>query len=245
MTTLKAVPDHQLNLGAIAVQIRKLHERITVTENPLGDAIRAGELLNEVRESMLAEKGAFKNWLAANFDGHYSTASGYMRLYALRDELKDDKGNWKYTGIDPALLAFSSAALSPEAISEMRRLRRNGVQLEEIGRMFGIRKSTVHYHVAATERNRIKRLQRNRRADANRALERERNAAWMDKQKDPLGEAYSLIRKAAQLMDRISTDKDMSYERKRHLLEAMAALYKVEDEIVAASKSVELKKEVK
>jgi len=73
--------------ASLAREINAEHRAFTAAlKKTLEHAIRAGELLTEAKSK--CPHGSFMEWVAENFDGSYSTASTYMRLYKDRDELR-------------------------------------------------------------------------------------------------------------------------------------------------------------
>lgn len=215
----------------VAVQINDLHRKITAPgSDVIRSAIECGELLIKVQQSV--PKGQWVMWAKANLEMHVTTAFGYMRL--ARNKVEVLAGN--HSGIDPALAALSGEIrLGVEAKQEIVRLYDNGKgqTLEQIADLFGVKKSTVWYHVSAKSRNRTKLLQRTQRAQARRALEREEQSRAAQRLGGPIAEAYSLVRKAEQIVD-ARTRLKIDVDERRHLMEALTALYTVEDELSEA-----------
>lgn len=220
-----------MNLDNLAKQINQKHALITGVKNPLKDAIVCGELLLKAQKEVV--KGEWVEWMRQHLTVHPTTAFGYMRLAKHKDQVQG-----KYTGIDPALAALSSSGLTPEAKGEMIRLYNGGAgkTLDEIAKLFGVQKSTVHYHVSAQQRNRIKTVQRKQRSQADRALQREQERRSMSKIKDPVGTAYGRVRQAQQSLDQALAG-DLNYEKRLAVSEALNSLYQAEDALVRASKA--------
>lgn len=217
-------------LRVLRQRIERAHKRIIADRNDVvSSAVECGQWLTEARELVDTEWVA---WMRENLTVHPTTAYVYMRLYRHREQIADQPT------IDAAVRLLSTASLSPEAIAEIRRLYDNGHGLKQtaLAEMFGVRKSTINYHVHAESRNRVKTVQRATRYRATQALQREQQHQTIKTAGGPLSVAYGHVRKALEALQR-ADGEEQSYERRRYVQEAIARAYEVEDAIVAANKT--------
>jgi transposase-like protein len=139
-------------------------------------------------------------------------------------------------GVEDALRLISSdpwhkrTKLDQTAKLEMVKMaREHGLTLAQIAEQFGVAESTVHYWLSP------KRLKK-RKQDQKRAQARYRRHQKVIKEhRGPLSEAYSLMRKMLQVIDRENT-VELPLEARRALDEAVANLYRAEDELIKAIK---------
>lgn len=72
-----------------ANRLKELHAGITAAINRvLSDVIEAGRILSDVKLSL--PHGQFSDWVSSNAGFNIRTAQRYMKIYAHRDELKND-----------------------------------------------------------------------------------------------------------------------------------------------------------
>jgi len=201
-------------------------------------AVKCGETLLEARE--MVPKGQFDAWLRANVSLKRNTAYSYMRLARHKDRVL--LGDFEtITDAIAGLVGFAaptSNRLSDDQKAEMVRMAtEDGLTLEQIAEAFDVSVSTVWYW--SSDKNRTMRgTQRRRtlarRKAAERLLEREEKGKAVIKAGGPTGEAYSLIRKATQMLDRAISEVNDDRHVHRCLTSALTRLYNAEDDLVQA-----------
>jgi transposase len=218
-------------IDELTTLIEAAHQRITHDTNIVADAIECGRLLTEAREMVWAEGDLWIEWLRENVTVHPTTAYDYMRLYRYRDKIHG------ITTLSDAVALISKKSLTAEMISEIKRLHDGGKGLTqvELATLFGVRKSTINYHVNSKARNRSKSAQREQRKRERRALDREREQIMVKSAGGPTSVAYEHIRKVLIALEQAAAESQ-PYERRAQVHEAMQRAYDVEDAIVHASR---------
>jgi hypothetical protein len=228
--TTTAEPD----LSGLVKQINAEHRAIFAPSgNILEHAIKCGELLIEAQKQV--QQGAWDVWLERNVEVHKTTAYGYMRLARNKDKVLASG----VQGIDPALELLSEGrALNDADKVEMRNLRSAGMPITAIADRFGVRKSTVSYWTSSKGRDRRKRVQRRIRDQKRRRQARTYDAeAVVRETKGALSSAYGDCRRALNKLDRYLSSDEPTPRQNTKALEAIDALYKAEDALVAAMKA--------
>jgi len=217
-------------LDDLAYEINKEHALIVAPGNEsVVRAIKCGELLIEAQKSVA--KGEWVVWMRENLTIVPTTAFKYMRLAKHKELVLGGD----FSGIDPAIEHLSGRRqLSDEEKLEAIKLYKRGRTMQEIAELLNVRKSTVHYWVTAKDRNRTKRLQRSVRERAKRALQREEQAKQVKAAGGLAAQAYSFVRRAEQRVDQRLAEKDIEWEERRWLTEALVSLQKAEDELASA-----------
>lgn len=208
---------------------------LDAASSAVGHAIRAGVALNEAREQI--RHGEWARWLAENCPAYpYQTAVIYMRVarYAtvthdavtLREAIALTRGLGRVISHPPALM------------EEAKRLKGEGISSPEIARRLDVDVKTVRRWVDPNARKRQKaaQLARSQRWHASQQAlrQRERDAA-IKKIGGSAAEAYSLLRRCLQTVDRALHDAD-ERDAKIALGSAIASLHRAEDEIARALK---------
>lgn len=244
----------QRTLRELADEANREHE---ATESSMLDvlshAIAAGKALLEAKNRTL--HGEWQAWLEQNFAGSRETASRYMRLAYYEDVVLPRPWASGGVGRSSRWTADTTAELtrawqylrglppagdgrrpqhSEEIKSEARRLHAAGVSYREIARMLGVSHHSVPRWCDADYRRR-------RQAEANRQKARQRDEAARRKQqardravartKGPGSEAYSLLRRAAQMLERAAVEAE-DREVRAAFTAAQAQIYKAEDRIM-------------
>lgn len=224
------------SLDQLAEQIKHQHGLVTVhLKNTLDRMIDCGHLLIEAQDQV--PRGQWVKWSTEKLGIHRKTVSTYIRFARYQDLLVEH--NVK-TAIDArhllGQLELPSANSSEHFAKEAQRMRAQGKSVNEIAKHFNV----THARVSQWT-NRKKSLANNlraqkKRAKANKLLKRSEDAKIVKKSGKELAEAYTLVRKALQLLSTVD-DKSIL----PHVNSALRGLHMAEDGIVAASRGKEVK----
>lgn len=238
-STLQVVPAMPVGLAELAAQINTEHDAVkTGARRTIELAVACGESLLRAKE--LVPEGQFGNWLEENVVLKRQTAYSYMRLARHRDRVLAGD----FETIRDAIAGIAGFGdprtnrLSAEQKYEMVRLAsEDGKNIYEVAEVLGVAPSTVWYW--SSDKNRAMRGTERRRRKARQkaaelALVREENARFVMKVGGPTADAYSLLRKAEQALDKALRTASMDRARHRVLSSALTRLYNAEDEIVIA-----------
>lgn len=203
----------------------------------LQHAIAAGNALNEARE--LIPFGGWMKWVEREFEGSVSNANFYRRL-ALNAALVVNSGVRTLREAERYLVEHADVTTStPRTGSIVRRrreeilkLRSEGKTVEEVGAIVGVSRATV-YNLSRKDWQRFARRRHQTRKLANRALKREQRDKAAKKIGGDVAEAYSLIRRTAQTLEKAQATIG-SRESREHLTRALNSLYRCEDEVARA-----------
>lgn len=202
-------------------------------QSALIHAICAGEALLDAREQV--ERGRWTAWLE-DLGIPTTTAYTYMRVAYNREKVAA-------AGVEFIRDAYALTASLPYAMAtpkelkaEARDLREAGLSLDQIAGALGASKSGVWEWVdpGAKQRNRDCAKRRNaRRAAERKALERQERDRAARHAGGSIAEAYSLIRKTTQQLER-AHGSERDTDAKRALSLAITLAYKCEDQVVKA-----------
>jgi hypothetical protein len=256
MSAVEVLAPGELSLNELAAEANREHAAVEdALVGVIMHAIAAGKALLQARRRVAL--GNWHEWLADNFAGSRELASRYMRLAHYEDivlarpwadeqpkvgnQWTHDRGAettraWEYLRGLPPVSEGRAKRYDEATHEEARRLHTNGVSYREIGRMLGVNHHTIARWCDADYARRRKQEQ-NRRKKRERAEAARRKAEARDRAiariKGPGPEAYALLRKAAQLLDRAASESSKPEERAAFLC-ALDALPKAEDEVVRA-----------
>jgi predicted transcriptional regulator len=262
--TIEVLPAiRERSLEELAQAANEAHAEVMMhLHSAIHAAIRAGEAIHDAHLRLGLD--GFGPWCEQNLDCRPSTAGGYERLAVYRDHLPPEifqpfvgrDGRTRQASVGRALLYIKTMALPPlhdslrpryraipeDTKREMRRLAKIGVGVPQISDMLGVSRPTIYKYLNpdANKRYRERARQQNReRAQARRALrdqrireEKERRAKGVG---GNMGEAYSLVRRALQEVER-SYRQAASAEIREYLRTATTHLHRAEDEISKALK---------
>lgn len=230
-----AVREVVLDLHELADAANKEHRQ---TEQSLRDcvshAIRCGEFL-EIAHGQVP-RGDWLKWLEKNFEGSVVLASVYRRFAAGKDILEAAQPDGIVSARELLAGVFRMPVKSEFSrfAPEMEAMRSTGASLPQIAEVYGCSPTTVSCLINPEYRRRVQKRLKARgleRAAADRALRRERAAVSVARTKDDLGEAYSLLRKVAPLLDRSRIQH--RGQTGKSLEVALADVYSVMDRIMA------------
>ena len=210
----------------------------------------AGDLLIEARRIAEAAGRPWGAWIEEYFHGGYSTAQSFIRMATYRSLLEDRAD--EVTNIAQALRylrglppsaprgprgGYTSADPDGSLAGDACRLASGGVSQRDIAAMLGVSAITVWRWLnpdVARQRRAEERRRRYGRDKARRVIERrEARDAAVRKVGGSVAEAYSMIRKTAQVVDR-AHGKVTNREVRAALSASLAKLHSAEDEIVRA-----------
>ena len=131
------------------------------------------------------------------------------------------------------MIGEQDSRIDEEARDEMRRLRREGLNYREIAARLEVPKSSVYRILNPAAHKRHLEQQKRLTVAARRALRQKEREADVRTRGGNVAEAYSLIRKALQELER-AVELESDRDAKRHMQSGMARLHSAEDEIVKA-----------
>lgn len=230
-------------LGELATKANEEHDLAReAAYSALQHAIRSGEALIAAKERV--ELGGWERWLSENFHATYRTAFIYQRIAQYQDRIPE---NVTISKADEMLVGLSLLNKAdpgvPKYPVEMReeavKLIAEGRTQSDVADLLNVSQSFVSHwagnaNIAAKHRKmraqRAREMRKRREAAALKQFERDKA---VKRAGGGPAEAYSLLRKAAQTLDRAQEDtKDR--EQRTHLKEALSRLYLAEDQIVKA-----------
>lgn len=204
-------------------------------------AITAGEILNEIRERI--PWGEWMEWVEREFSGSVSNANFYRRL-ALNASLVRTSGVRTLREAERYLVEHAALTTSTprtgSIVKERRReiitLRQAGKPVEEVAAIVGVSVPTV-YNLSRKDWQRRNRRHNLIQKQARQALKREQRERQAKKIGGNLGEAYSLLRRTAQVLQN-ALDQATTKPEREHLGRALDRLHKSEDELGQAIREV-------
>lgn len=219
------------NHDLIVTRINREHRNVQDNlESALEHMISCGQLLTEARRGV--PRGEWVAWCNENLKIHRKTISMYIRFALYADTLRE-RGVTTSWGARQLLANMDiPRANSAESFAlEAQRMRADGMSVAQIAEHFEVSHARVSQWT-----NREKSLESARRAQERRAKamdllrERENKKAVKQSGKE-LSEAYSLVRRALQVLDDANGSSPS-----RHVNAAIRSLHTAEDAIVRASK---------
>jgi transcriptional regulator with XRE-family HTH domain len=205
----------------------------------LAHAARAGEALLQAKQQL--KRGQFSPWLERNFSAGRTQAFLYMRIarnydFLISSEVKSvsaAKRSLRYLTL-PGEQTERFPDQPFDALQEQAKyLQAEGMSLAEVAAALGVSKTAV---------GRLLNPGRYRKEQARRARARSREAAALRREErdravkglgGSVAEAYSMLRKTAQVIARAEEESRASDVR-AGLKAALARVYAAEDEIVRA-----------
>jgi hypothetical protein len=225
----------------------------------LEHAFLCGTALLEAHRLAEEEGITWENWVNANLLFGPTHVSNYIRFAYYRSELPsevflpwiDKAGHTRQPSLTnalgyvkglPRIFTTKKANLSAEIKEEVRFLRKQGLTYDAIGELMGINGTTAHRicnpEAEARHKKQTQRRQRTNRS-ARVALRQQQSATERGRAAkatgDARGEAYSLIRRAAQKTDEASMATSEK-EVRSALRDALTHLHRAEDAIARALK---------
>lgn len=234
-------PERLAALGEIVEREHALAQ--DAARQALTHVIQAGEALREARTAV--DSGAWNQWCERHGLGE-RRARDYIRIATYQSELPE----WVTTrteaivslkGLPVATENGGWQRLSDATREEALRLRAEGLSQRQVGEALGISHVTIGLWEREQPSSKTKRRARSRQASrekqarlALRQLERDRA---MRKRGGTVAEAYSLLRRAAQMLDR-ARDGETSKEVRHHLDQALYGVHRAEE---SAAKALRIK----
>lgn len=212
---------------------------VAAAESAIAHAVSAGEALIEARRQV--PNGKWTKWLEENWKASETIAYIYVRVATFKDHIPDDAGTLHEARAAIRSLPYlfrgrTDRGFGDEIRNEVKRLHNDGLSLRSISEVVGVHKETVHRWVnperAKQSRQDDVRRMRQRRAERE-ALKRQERDAAARKAGGGVSEAYSLIRKLAQVLDGLERDGE-TVEIRAAGGSSTRMLYKIEDTIVSA-----------
>lgn len=227
MTALAEIRSVESTLDELAAQANREHALAQQAgESMVRHAISAGEALLYAKGQV---PGEWLPWLRENFAGSERLGQCYMRLAQHSDVVLDHGATSLRSGL--ALIAYEGrASWGMAAVSKARRMYSTGQYTHaQLAEEFGVSKPTMtRWLDRKTAQKDRARSRRDR--EARRALARRKDETAARKIGGPIAEAYSLVRRTLQAVERAHGETEGG-EVKTALASAMHRLYAVEDEI--------------
>jgi hypothetical protein len=228
-------------LDELAHEIREGHADIKQTlERTLVRAIGVGKSLQEAKSILI--RGEFGPWVEEDCGLVYSTATAYMRLAhyqaILPSGMNVSEAVSYLRGLPPADGRIPSMPYPDEIRNEARRRKKLGHSATQIGKDMGIPTTTISKWCDGSNKHK----ERARRAMAKRNLLRaeKREALRAQAAREAktrggsLGEAYSLLRRLAQELDRASAQYQSGDPIRKSLRAALSDIHTAERHISVA-----------
>ncbi len=242
---LVSEPHASESLARLANSEHSLAQEATATW--FVHAVNAGRYLVEVKE--LVAPGEWDRWVKENLAFSLKTSQVYRTAFLLEDKIRESgdlstRGVLAARKLAPFTIGKRGAARgpSPDLVSYIQRCRESGEPWARIAGELGTSYITVRSwadpQYAAERRayeTRRRRQLRERKSVERRVLDRARRdsvASAARRQADPLGDAYSYLRKA--LLSLQNSLETASGDKAAAVREAMTMAHKAEDAIVAA-----------
>lgn len=232
-------------LDELATTINQEHRLVLADLGSVtAHAVTCGLELIEVQRRL--PYGQWEKWKVEHLDMADDTAGVYMRLAEFRHLIGPGDSITEARRIISALAPGRISRRGPghanvyggDFEKDVRRLRDQGLSIRKIASLVNAAPSTVRFRLDGEYRKRVnaQTLQRKRqRKELHAALRRQRQDEAVKARGGPPAEAYSLIRKCLQILDRELANAE-SPEERGAWRSALAAAHQVEDGIVAALK---------
>lgn len=254
MTTAEVIPLGTRTLEELAVAASQGHQRVLKSVgSALASAIDVGDILLEAR-AMIGNRTEWLEWAETNAQLAHTAADRYSRLayykHKLPKELLEPR---EFATVGQAqtrpglMLAYEYLRGLPSIngkrghsrtfdYEEAKRLHRSGVPKKEIARLMGVSSNVLRRSLLTPEQRRRMDARKSRMKEA-RARERARVEIAKLKAPSDLSEAYSLVRRALQIMQAVQ-DRGPQGVRGRSgpASFAIAGLHNAEDAIIRAIK---------
>lgn len=236
MIGAEIVPAATSQTDALATTIRE--EQALAKEagvSMIEHAIRAGEAL--IKAKRLVPRGEWEKWILEQFpDQNFVSTRGYMRLARNQTEVRQ----LQPANMNQAFLLLrdrKNEAYDPDLKEEVERLWATGdfPSMRQLAIHMDVNYARVWRWLNPEKAEAKRQLQRERSKAGRRALRRQEREASVFRHGGPLAQAYTLIRKALQDLQRaneVEKDRDV----RREIASAMQSIYNAEDRIVKAVK---------
>lgn len=232
------VIDREPTLEGLAEAINREHGLAVAA---LGDfvahAIACGDALLAARR--VVGYGSWQAWTAEHIGFSYGTALGYMRA----SEFQEEVAPFAPESLSSTIRLISDMGLrsnrrSPDHREDAKEVRnlysQGGVTRPELAATFGVSLATINYWLNPTRSRQLEKKRRRSRQRERAALLREERDEATRRFGGGISEAYSLIRKATQVLDGLGRDGE-SLEIRTAANSAMRHIYRAEDDIVRAA----------
>lgn len=201
--------------------------------------MRSGEILLTVKDRLLPSD--WIQWLETQWNASVSWGQFCVRLATYKDEV--EASGTKSVREAKQLMAGLPPVAAKRGLDETPHLKRQAQELKEAGwsrrsiaEELGKHPSTISKWLNPQTYEKAKRANRDyarRRKAADRLLHKERNAKEIAKRKDPVSDAYSMIRKLTQVVDQGKAEVQ-DREGKEALRRAEDLLHQADAAIVRA-----------
>lgn len=242
MSTVEVLDPGVRSLAELAAEAQNEYDAgMGAALDALQHWIRAGDALRAAKQQVIP--GSWLKWLDDNFRGQRSKAQKLIRFATYKDLIAAEG----ITSVDVAsryLRGLPDA--TPRGIhrpendllrAEVSRLIQGGMTHRAVGELLGVSRYTIYRWQDPERARRVGREYMAKRRAAERATRIEGQSARQDAAVRRIGgsvaDAYSMIRKTAQVVDRACGDAD-NREVRAALSAALTKLHHAEDEIVRA-----------
>jgi hypothetical protein len=232
-----------MTLNELAAEANAQHARVLAAASEMfRHAIAVGAALEAIRDKTLA--GNWGKWCEDNLDFTRVTANVYRRIFYYRDCLSETEGLSIAQAVEqlrgkpridsgPVYRGLPTEQATREEIAD---LHAAGLTLTELAAIYGRDRGTIRrwvnpeYRRKDNERLRMRRAEK--RLEKRRQLE-SRIGRTIAKRKDPVSDAYSMIRKLTQVVDQGKAEVQ-DREGKEALRRAEDLLHQADAAIVKA-----------
>lgn len=218
-------------LDELVVQIGNEHQSVSATMTAaLSHAIRAGELLIEAKE--IVPFGQWDKWLAERCATEWNLslewARSYMRIARNRELIEDNQ----IESLAAARRFLTVSGVGDSRVDPVKRteavvLRQQGLKQQEIADKLGVSQGTITRWLDPAKEKKYKETYRRTWIAARQALKRETAKRQAREIGGDLGEAYSLLRRCLDSLERAAADHDS--DTRREIRSAMHSMYNAED----------------
>lgn len=226
--------DVMPTLDELVKTINREHDAVMdAAQSVVAHAILAGEAL--IQAKALVPHGQWEAWTGQQFpDRHGKTLRLYMRLARNADAIREANPK-TITAAQRLIVGESFIAGNDELRAEARRLKREGLSVNEICAKLGRSKPTIYAWLDPKEAEKRRRRKKQESRRARRALHRQERDAAARKAGGSISHGYANVRKALEALTEAQlTEADT--EAKSEIAHAIERLHLAEDHIVRASK---------
>lgn len=229
---MSAAPDLRTSLSTLAAKAKQEHGLVLQAEaSALLHAIAAGDVLREIKAQV--PRGRWEVWLFDNLpDIALNTISHYMRL-SKHKALIEEQQPRTVTDALRVVAGAPDTRHDEDLIDQARRMyQAGGVTMQDVAERLGngVTKAQVWNWCNPQKVEKRNARARARSMAGRRELTRRARESAVKKKGGDIAEAYALVRKALQALER-AQEAEQKPEVRAAVRSAMDRLYKAEDEI--------------
>lgn len=241
LTVVESGVDAPDIAGLVAIIGREYAAMRRCASEMLAHAVRIGECLLQIQPHV--PRGEWSDWLGRTIPAiDANKASSYMLIATHKEFVLASNAQ----SVRATMLLLRQEGLTRETDDEAQRmvddklraqgLARDGASGREIAALLGVSESTASAWVNPEQARLVRLRATERRREHRQALRQLARERSVRKHGGAVAATYALVRKALQQAERAVGDAKTP-EVRAAMTRAMEALYRAEDEIVAASKA--------